>query len=612
MLDVDRLITGNGPDVLDSLPADFFHTCVTSIPYYGLRAYGTPPQLWGNGDGPADRCAATAYLDVHTWGDVHPPGWRASDTGAGPMQHEGNTHRDTLTSNLCTRCGAWRGELGLEPSLGMFIEHIVAIFAKVRRVLHPSGTVWLNVGDSFGASATSKQVVDTKNPNRAGGRDTQRRVRPEEAGNFKPKDLMMVPARLAIALQEDGWYLRSDIIWAKLSCMPESVRDRPVSSHEHIFLLAKSKQYFYDTEAVKEKLAPSTLGDPRREREVDRDYDRAAEQFGEDVAAARRNAGSYFSGKKNGAPAPSGANMRNVWLLGPEPFPGAHFATFPTSIPKRAIMAGTSEHGCCSKCGAPWKRVLAPTEAYAEHLGKDWADDEADQAEGRGHFDMGDGRSASQRRVKRNAPSVTAEYTTTGWEPTCKHVETYCTTCHHVFTEKKKPEACTCPEQLDGGKTGANPCRGTLATRPLPVVPCRVLDPFFGAGTTGLVARRLGRRYVGIELNAKYAEIARKRIDTDTVLGASFPSIEKFDVEAPRDIPHARPRPGWSRAELAARRAKKSPKEVVRELEEHASNCEQCEKARLPAPDAECFRPTDLCATGFELSTGVPPLTVNQ
>jgi DNA modification methylase len=340
------------------------------------------------------------------------------------------------------------GQIGLERTVGEFVAAMVEVFEDVRRVLRDDGTLWLNMGDCYandgkwGGATSGKHV--------AGLHGTTSIGRERRETGLKPKDLVQMPARVAIALQDAGWYLRSEIVWAKKAPMPESVTDRPTSSHEKIFLFAKSERYFYDAEAVREtavSTAPSGNG------------------YGRPEQISRGGRGQ----SEPRVPTGSGRNLRNFWLLGPEPFPEAHFATFPSEVPRRAILAATSERGCCPACLAPCRRIVEPSEAYAALLGKDWADYDADEAEGRGHFALADGSRSSQRCVKRNAPSVTAEYVTKGWQASC---------------------AC------DAGE-------------PVPAV---VLDPFAGAGTTAMVAAKLGRDSIGAELNPDYIAIAERRI----------------------------------------------------------------------------------------------------
>ncbi len=253
----------------------------------------------------------------------------------------------------------------------------------------------------------------------------------------------MMPWRVALALQADGWWIRSIIAWAKKSPMPESCRDRPTSSWEPIFLLTKSERYFYDAEAVKEaSLHPD---DNRKARQSVADYEDMMGEYGQKRAVINpSNATTYPS-----------RNQRNVWHLGPEPYSEAHFATFPTEIPRRAIKAGTSEKGCCPKCGAGWRRVVSRDKLTRERP-QDYTKRSANGAE------VGTGNSC--------ANSVAGvESRTLGWEPGC--------------------------ECGDGEP-----------------VPCVVLDPFLGSGTTVAVARELGRWGVGCELNPEYADLARRRI----------------------------------------------------------------------------------------------------
>src|SRR5262249_25688474 len=196
------------------------------------------------------------------------------------------------------------------------IAAMVEVFRQVRRVLRRDGTLWLNCGD-----------------------------------NYVDKQLAMMPARLALALQADGWWLRSDIIWAKPNPMPESVTDRPTTAHEHIFLLTRSATYFYDAEAVREPHAPKSFT-------VKTTPHKGA--TGEESKGDRFNTWLETSG--NGRQLnPNGRKMRTGWEIATQPYPEAHFATFPEELARRCIAAGTSERGCCPECGAPWRRVVEIT-----------------------------------------------------------------------------------------------------------------------------------------------------------------------------------------------------------------------------------------------------------
>lgn len=352
------------------------------------------------------------------------------------------------------------GQIGLEPTPEAYCQRMVEVFREVRRVLRDDGTLWLNVGDSFAGSPGN---------GRGGGEQLDGRLphyssSVKAAPGLKPKDLVGVPWRLAFALQQDGWYLRSDIIWAK-GCsfgpyvgnpMPESVTDRPTKSHEYVFLLSKRERYFWDATAVREPA----------------EYGRRTGGFRGDA----NGGGRYVQGRSfdNSAAAPKGAttggknpafgrNLRDVWTIPTESTAEAHFATMPTALVEPCIKAGTSERGCCPQCGAPWQRVVEKETHFEGGSGA--AGRTAEEVNASGKW------AGSQHGMNIKLGPV-VNTTTLGWTPTCK---------------------------CDAGDPR----------------PCVILDPFFGAGTVGLVAERLGRSYIGIELNPEYAEIARRRIATN-------------------------------------------------------------------------------------------------
>jgi len=176
------------------------------------------------------------------------------------------------------------GQIGLEPLLPKFLNRLVAIFSEVKRVLRDDGSLWLNIGDGYTSGNRGWRAPDKKNPARA------MNIRPDTPEGLKPKDLQGIPWRLAFALQEDGWYLRSDIVWHKPNAMPESVKDRPSREHEYLFLLTKSEKYYYDWEAIRER---------------------------------------------------NGRSKRSVWSVNTQGFMGAHFATFPPKLIEPCILAST-------------------------------------------------------------------------------------------------------------------------------------------------------------------------------------------------------------------------------------------------------------------------------
>lgn len=312
-----RIIEGDCRAELSRLPDGSAHCCVTSPPYWGLRDYGHPDQI------------------------------------------------------------------GLEKTPEEYTGKLVAVFREVRRVLRDDGTLWLNLGDSYAGSSQTggTDVSGLLGYGNAGTRDpitthAPRRLTPK---NLKPKDLVGIPWRVAFALQADGWYLRSDIIWAKPNPMPESVTDRPTKAHEYVFLLSKSPRYYFDQDAVREKgsgLAWNSATKHHPENEAIRQSVGTAQSGG---TGRRRDLEQ------------TGRNIRSVWTVTTQPFPDAHFAVYPPELIEPCIKAGCSEGGT-------------------------------------------------------------------------------------------------------------------------------VLDPFCGSGTTGVVATRLDRSFVGIELSPKYAAMARARIEGDAPL----------------------------------------------------------------------------------------------
>ena len=267
------------------------------------------------------------------------------------------------------------GQIGLEETPEAFVAKLVEVFREVKRVLADDGTLWLNLGDSYAGSGGKSQPQ----PDASGGLSNKKLgtrgkqgssasyggfERPNTLGNgLKPKDLIGIPWRVAFALQQDGWYLRQDIIWSKPNPMPESVTDRCTKAHEYIFLLSKKAKYYYDAEAIKEQSTDESLA--RLLRGVSDNHKNtngAPGQTPHSLAKPRKNirkeydssmggGGSSFKGhsgykKADGSLICDGTrNKRSVWEVTTQPYSGAHFATFPPDLIKPCILAGCPTGG---------------------------------------------------------------------------------------------------------------------------------------------------------------------------------------------------------------------------------------------------------------------------
>ncbi|MHC2797160.1 DNA modification methylase [Mesorhizobium jarvisii] len=241
------------------------------------------------------------------------------------------------------------GQIGMEESPDAFVVEMVSVFRAVRRVLRDDGTLWLNLGDSY--------ANDGKWGGHTGGKHVSALHcspigRNKRYTGLKPKDLIGIPWRVAFALQEDGWYLRSDIIWHKPNPMPESVTDRPTSAHEHIFLFSKADRYHYDADAIREAESVPDWDDGSR-------IFGGVNKHGANAAHGDRTTGRRAGVRKRGlpprhaqyvessdqsgldqVPRGGGRNARNVWTIATRPYAEAHFATFPPNLAERCIKAG--------------------------------------------------------------------------------------------------------------------------------------------------------------------------------------------------------------------------------------------------------------------------------
>ena len=284
-----------------------------------------------------------------------------------------------------------KGQLGLEPAPEEYTANMVKVFRDVWRVLRPDGVVWLNLGDSYAGSGGPGSQYDNKSGSGYKGEFKKYKNPKGSVTNLKPKDLVGVPWRVAFALRDDGWWLRSDIIWEKGNPMPESVRDRPTKSHEYIFLLTKNKKYFYDNEAIKEPVAES-----QKERMK---YPRYSKK-------SKGTTGKYAVTNKEYAKSNAKRNKRTVWHINTKSYKGTHFAVFPPELPRLCILAGTSPKAC-PVCGAPWERIVKKHVGHVPRY--------KSKSEGRNDCNYGENKSTTLRaegyhtKITGGLPTCTCE-----------------------------------------------------------------------------------------------------------------------------------------------------------------------------------------------------------
>jgi len=439
------------------------------------------------------------------------------------------------------------GQIGLEETPAAYVTELVTVFRECWRVLRDDGTLWCNLGDSYAGSGKGGQSDDKRSENWQPVYGNKGKTY-----GLKPKDLIGIPWRVALALQDDGWYLRSDIIWHKPNPMPESVTDRPTKAHEYIFLLTKSQRYYYDADAVKEPASMDSGFSKQRQKGQHH---------------KRMNVSGFYADASSGSQIDTWTdtgvrNRRSVWTVPTSPYPGAHFATMPPALIEPCVLAGTSAHGVCSECGAPWERIVERGERLTIPR-------------------LIEGREGEN--TKMNGPSGWNSYKTTGFAPTCTcNLEgiNYAADDMEIIETPTGERVADDPTMQTGRKglnrprgenegrrpitryeqrqyamqlrnsdyrehmeheagsafahyirtdaSGARPVPGDMLDSwiakgwvervavptftPYPVVPATVLDPFNGSGTTGAVACAHNRNYIGIDLSAAYIELAHARI----------------------------------------------------------------------------------------------------
>lgn len=321
---VNQILVGNWMEKAKKIPDGTIQCCVTSPPYWGQRDYDINPTLWGG----KKKCD-------HQFGD----------------------------DGFCDKCNGWLGAYGLEPTPELYVKHTVMIFQEVWRCLADDGTFWLNIGDTYwgGKGRSGEESKESAEQREKQGKSYKHSVkkvskkgsmRPQDRNHefIKPKDLVGIPWMVAFALRNAGWYLRSEIIWNKKNPMPESINDRPTRSHEQIFLLTKSKYYYYDADAIREKSSPNTHSRVSKAE--------AARVTKERKEGSKSNTGRKINYKVNTRESgsksnenyhqsmvlsPETRNKRDVWHVETNQFGKTHIASFPGKLISPCILAGSRE-----------------------------------------------------------------------------------------------------------------------------------------------------------------------------------------------------------------------------------------------------------------------------
>jgi site-specific DNA-methyltransferase (adenine-specific) len=319
------IYNGDAKEVMAEMPEHSVDMIITSPPYFGLRKYKAPDLIFDNDNG-----CEHEFCEV-TKSKTSGSNVRMSLEGGCTGQNNTATKLNQM-SGLCPKCGAWRGQLGLEPTPELYIKHLCDIFDACRTVLKKTGTLWVNIDDSYAGSGKGFGDKKATNKNNAGSRQGLKADYSVKSVLFK--SLIAIPARFQIEMINRGWICRHVIIWHKGNAMPESVRDRFTNDFEYLFMFSQSKMYFFEQQFEKQTGNAHSRGN------------------GQGDLQYQITRGSFYNWKAPDIKLPLGRNKRSVWRINTKGYKEAHFATFPNKLCTIPILAGCPEF-ICTTCNQP-------------------------------------------------------------------------------------------------------------------------------------------------------------------------------------------------------------------------------------------------------------------
>lgn len=493
----NKILQGHVLDKLQQIPSKFIDMCITSPPYWALRDYKSTPIIWDS----SIECdhelkkEKTKNIQLQAGNPEFRRPWRDQASSAfteesSSLMHENRNNQqgtqkkvnenktgttwikkyENIPGGFCVLCGAWKGQLGLEPTFKLYLDHLFQIFEECHRVLKKTGSLWVNLGDTYyGGGQSQGHTSESTNF----GIKTENRSyvsKPQARGklnDIKNKSLVGIPDRFKIGMIDRGWICRNDIIWHKPNPIPSSAKDRFTVDYERLFFFTKEKKYHFETQY--EPNSPDNVKDIlNRIRRGNLNYrkENSESKYLKEAHNKQYEQGLHNTPRDIGTNLALGRIKRTIWKIPTQPFSGSHFAVFPEELIKTPIFA-TCPKKICTQCQQPRVKIYDEPIITNTRLGFETGEDNPLSKTGSVEYPH---QSLHNSDISKYRQKVTrSNYT---WS-----------TCN-----------CSSPEYKPG----------------------IVLDPFFGRGTTGKVAYQLGRDYIGIELNKEYIELAEKFIGRKT------------------------------------------------------------------------------------------------